>query len=1691
MKRFLTYLPLILALVAPFMLKAEGNQVRPMVQLGGAEYVDSTIYDYICEGAPTYTNYGFNLRTDTLVARSSAYMFYRMSANNDTIYYLQLTVHPSYHTYDTLTICQNMLPMRYGTRDFPTSTVSGDYGVSFHLQSECDSLVSLHLTVETMMLRDTIAVACHSFTWDRTQHTYNYSPPGISQPDSYMLMGRNGTCDTLLRLGLLLYDTVRYHYDTVVCDNYTFGGNTYATNHTHVVRGGTSSVHGCDSVVYYHFNVLHSVQIDFYVEVFDDVYVWPYGVGDTGAIFYISGIANRVSTGANGCDSITTLHLELHGMPVWCTNEEFENNQYHGFTIPTPHVPGTHVSPQRQLRASDGVSDSIAMLRYRFVQAYTGTLDSAIVCTNDTLLFHGNVVAPHNEGGRLVHFVDTTVLFRTIEGCDSGYAVLRVYPTEVRTDTMLYRCRRPADYLRGDSAGFYAERYYNVAAMCDSVIYPVMHLVPDTVIYHREACVNYTWEATDGTTTFSKTYSNTGSTPNYYIPDNHNTDTVKLHNIGGCDSTVVLSLILKPQSVVDTVINACYSLAWPRLDTVFGVGRHSTITDTLARANSYRCDSILRMDIRVYDTVRRSFDSNVCESYSYGGHTYTESGEHRVVLGTSLRGCDSVGYVNFILFHNKQVDLYYKVYDSIFHWSEGTDSTYRLSTVDSLVYGITGDCDSTITMHLQLLGTIPELCSNELPDSMYLNFKVVDYSAGLHRHAVSDTIAGPDGVDTVEWLSYLMKRAYVFDSVRGICADDTLFFQGRTYHDPDNLGVHHDTVAYTAANGCDSLFALRLTIATTFDTTLRSTICRGSYLIFAERFEDYSLWGNIFVEHGNGTLPTGWRSLGGDWHTAATSGDSYGNYVPFDGDSAAYMNGTGSGARNFLVSPPIDLRYSDTVDISFWYINPEVGGNTNSVCLFWTETPDVASSWRSLWCARGSVTNWSRTELHLRSSQYKKIIYLGFESNDMGGCSGFDSIKVCGYNNAPNDTTYITIDTLYSKGGCDSVVTRIVKVIGPSQSTVYDTACDYYTWTIASPNGTAIYNRNYVNNTTSHLHLSPANANTDTAHLINYGGCDSLVLLDLLLKGKTLGPTDSITRCNPYEWRVQQLDGKWETAGTFFDHDTVATYAIRNSEGCDSVLSLVYHYAPYLDSVRRVKACDSYTFRGITYITSSTAYDTIPRTTTDGCDIVVSVRMQIDYTTYADDSNMVCERLKWIDGRTYTASTNSVYYTDTNVAGCDSIVRLVLTVEHSPVLVVDTQVCDRFVYEGVTYDSTANYELHVPIGQVCDSIVNIRLAVYKSTANTVDYLSCGTYNWNGFLCDTSGLYTQLFADRHGCDSLIWLNLTIASEYVDSTVRYACGSLRWIDNNTYTASGRYTHRVPAQSDSLCDSLFILMLNVDSLYSIRVDSVACDSLVWNDSVYTSTTNHIVHYLSSHGCDSIVTLAAVVNHSANTHNDVKSCNQYMWNGELYSQSGTYSQQLQSLLTGCDSTSEITLTLYPTERSQYDTFACDSYLWGGQTYGRTGHFTRYFSTIYGCDSVVELNLTIGHTSNTSFYDTAWRGFYVWNNITYTTTGDYQQSFTGWGGCDSVVTLHLTVYNSIVNAGANGLLTLYPNPTRGEVTIEGSEVMSVDVLDLVGRRVAHHTNTNHINLGNLPAGLYVLKVTVPDGQLLMRVVKE
>ena len=47
------------------------------------------------------------------------------------------------------------------------------------------------------------------------------------------------------------------------------------------------------------------------------------------------------------------------------------------------------------------------------------------------------------------------------------------------------------------------------------------------------------------------------------------------------------------------------------------------------------------------------------------------------------------------------------------------------------------------------------------------------------------------------------------------------------------------------------------------------------------------------------------------------------------------------------------------------------------------------------------------------------------------------------------------------------------------------------------------------------------------------------------------------------------------------------------------------------------------------------------------------------------------------------------------------------------------------------------------------------------------------------------------------------------------------------------------------------------------------------------------------------------------------------------------------------------------------------------------------------------------------------------------------------------------------------------------------------EVLDIVGRRVATYENTNVLDLTNLAEGAYTLRITLPDGIAVRKVVKK
>ena len=66
----------------------------------------------------------------------------------------------------------------------------------------------------------------------------------------------------------------------------------------------------------------------------------------------------------------------------------------------------------------------------------------------------------------------------------------------------------------------------------------------------------------------------------------------------------------------------------------------------------------------------------------------------------------------------------------------------------------------------------------------------------------------------------------------------------------------------------------------------------------------------------------------------------------------------------------------------------------------------------------------------------------------------------------------------------------------------------------------------------------------------------------------------------------------------------------------------------------------------------------------------------------------------------------------------------------------------------------------------------------------------------------------------------------------------------------------------------------------------------------------------------------------------------------------------------------------------------------------------------------------------------------------------------------------------------------LHPNPTRGIVHIESGEpILRVELLDISGRRMLTDS-TPTINFTNLPAGIYILRVTTPSGTDTQRIMR-
>ena len=464
-------------------------------------------------------------------------------------------------------------------------------------------------------------------------------------------------------------------------------------------------------------------------------------------------------------------------------------------------------------------------------------------------------------------------------------------------------------------------------------------------------------------------------------------------------------------------------------------------------------------------------------------------------------------------------------------------------------------------------------------------------------------------------------------------------------------------------------------------------------------------------------------------------------------------------------------------------------------------------------------------------------------------------------------------------------------------------------------------------------------------------------------------------------------------------------------------------------------AGDSYTFGSRTLTVQDTYVDSLH--TVMGCDSVVSLSLRVNPVYHLTDNQVVCDSLTWQDGITYTASTSTPTHELLTAAGCDSVITLNLIVNRSNTGSVTMTACDEFEWHGTTYTASAEPTYLMTNAAGCDSTVTLTLTVNHSNSASETVTACDSYEWHGTTYTASAEPTHITTNAAGCDSTTTLHLTVNHSTTGDTV----------------------------------------------------ATACDFFAWQGLTYTvSTDTAIRHTTNAAGCDSTTTLHLTVNYSNAGDTSVTACDSYEWHGTTYTASTETPTFTTTNAAGCDSTATLHLTLHYSSTGDTAAVACDEFEWRGTLYTTSGTPTYTTTNAAGCDSTITLSLTINYSTDVTLEETATNSF-VWHGDTLTESGTYTYNGITEAGCDSTVTLVLTIEYVGIDDVAGTNVRLYPNPTRGIVTIEADAVVEVEVYDLVGRKVAVYENTNRVDFTMFEAGTYTLRIRHAGGTTLKRVV--
>lgn len=677
----------------------------------------------------------------------------------------------------------------------------------------------------------------------------------------------------------------------------------------------------------------------------------------------------------------------------------------------------------------------------------------------------------------------------------------------------------------------------------------------------------------------------------------------------GCDSIETLNLTVNYSDIyTDTQVH-CDSFQWEN-------GVIYTESDNFALnflQNSQGCDSIIELDLTIYNSSSSILNQTVCndDSFAWNDSVYTQSGEYAYNY-TDINGCDSSITLNLAILEFPELELSANNYSITIEIEPDTfvdQYKFRYRQLGSFSWITVG-----------AIGTLNG--SGQLDSIKTFNNGISECTS----YEVQSRVYSNDGCDS-GWNPELqiISTSSIFVESQTIC--DSIQFSS-DYPFYTSSGIYEEM--FTSSSGCDSIVVYNLTVfQTSYGDTLDITAC-DSYNWQGQEYTSSGFYEDTLL---NVNLCDSIVFLQLEIFNSSNFIDVQEHCDTFEWQDGNIYNQSNNSAQ-FIVPNSFGCDSTITLDLSIK--NSSSSLESVLICeqsYFWND---------SLYTENGVYQFYTTNSVGCDSIASLNLLLSSdsFVTESIEACDSFS------WNGNEYTTSGVYDYTSLNAAGCDSL-SFLDLTLGYSQEinqTV--TSCDFYTVTYPLVDGQLI-------------EFNVTESTLISYTILNSQMCDSTINLEVIISDSVFQSVTQIDQqCGSYEWN----NNLYTESGTYY-------FDTSTANGCDSIAVLELTIIANNNTEDVQTHCQSYTWINNVSYTESTNSPFLTYEASTGCDSIVTLNLTILEPSSSNVDIEVCDSYTW-NGNTYSNSGQYSFETSGS-QGCDSIAFLNLSVSQLSDLIIN------------------------------------------------------------------------------------------------------------------------------------------------------------------------------------------------------------------------------------------------------------------------------------------------------------------------------------------------------------------------------------------------------------------------------------